>query len=555
MAIDIIIRETPAEGNVITETKSICPECNLVLPAYVYERDGKVFMKKTCPQHGETEELYFGSYDMYVKFSRYLHNGKGTEHPNVKKVGCDCPNNCGLCESHLSHTGLANVVVTNRCDLTCWYCFFYVKKGVEGAYVYEPTLEEIREMALNLRAERPVPGNAVQITGGEPTLREDLPEIIRAIKSSGVDHIQLNTNGINIALHPELAKIYREAGVNNLYMSFDGVTPKTNPKNHWEAPYTIDACRKAGLGVVLVPTVIKSVNDHELGAIIRFAQQNMDIVRAVNFQPVSLTGRMSKSEREKYRITIPDAIKRIEEQTDGEIDVDSFFPVPSCVPITQFVEALTKKPQYELSIHFACGAGTYVFREGNKLIPLTRFVDVEGLLEYLKEKTEELEIGANRYLVAAKILSKLPSFIDREKQPEGLNFAKLLYNALVRHNYSALGELHMRTLFIGMMHFQDKYNHDEERLRRCDIHYLTPDNRIIPFCAFNVLPEWYRDAVQAKFGMPIEEWEKKSGRTLEQGLYRGTLRRGQKVTNACATGAINGQRQDHKVVELQVKQP
>ncbi|MGC8593969.1 MAG: radical SAM protein, partial [Nitrososphaeria archaeon] len=118
-------------------------------------------------------------------------------------------------------------------------------------------------MVRTLRAERPVPGNSVQITGGEPTLRDDLPEIIRMIKQEGIDHVQLNTNGINIALHPELARVYKEAGVSNLYMSFDGVTPKTNPKNHWEAPYAIEACRKANLGVVLVPTVIKSVNDHE----------------------------------------------------------------------------------------------------------------------------------------------------------------------------------------------------------------------------------------------------------------------------------------------------
>ncbi|MEM0120092.1 MAG: radical SAM protein [Thermoprotei archaeon] len=554
MATEVIPVDTISR-HVITETKSVCPECNLVLPATVYERDGRVYMDKVCPEHGRTEELYFGSYDMYVKFSRYLHNGKGTENPNVRKVGCDCPNNCGLCESHLSHTGLANLVVTNRCDLTCWYCFFYAKKGVEGAYVYEPSLQDIKEMAEQLRAERPVPGNAVQITGGEPTIREDLPEIIRIIKATGVDHIQLNTNGINIALKPELAKIYREAGVNTLYMSFDGVTPKTNPKNHWEAPYTIEACRKVGLGIVLVPTVIKSVNDHELGDIIRFAQRNMDVIRAVNFQPVSLTGRMTKSEREKYRITIPDCIQRIEEQTGGMIPKEAWFPVPSCVPITHFVEAITRRPQYELSIHFACGAGTYVFENNGKLIPITSFVDVEGLLEYLQEKTEELEAGANKYVVAAKILSKLPTFIDKDNQPEGINFAKLLFNALVRHNYSALGELHKRTLFLGMMHFQDKYNHDEERLRRCDIHYLTPDNRIIPFCAFNVFPEWYRDAIQAKYGTPIEEWEKKTGRTLEQGLYRGTLRRGKKpVAAGCAVGALTGEKQDHKVIELQVKQ-
>jgi uncharacterized radical SAM superfamily Fe-S cluster-containing enzyme len=280
----------------IKMTQSICPECNRIIQAQIFERDSKVYMRKVCPVHGETEELYFGDYDMYRRFSAYWDDGKRQEAPNVKMDKCQCPTNCGLCTNHLSHTGLANIIVTNRCDLTCWYCFFYVKKGLEGAYVYEPTLDQIRDMVRTLRAERPVPGNSVQITGGEPTMRDDLPEIIKIIKEEGVDHVQLNTNGINLALHPELAKIYKEAGVSNLYMSFDGVTPRTNPKNHWEAPYAIEACRKANLWVVLVPTVIKSVNDHEVYDIIKYAKQNIDVVRAVNFQPVSLTGRMSKKE-------------------------------------------------------------------------------------------------------------------------------------------------------------------------------------------------------------------------------------------------------------------
>jgi hypothetical protein len=61
--------------------------------------------------------------------------------------------------------------------------------------------------------------------------------------------------------------------------------------------------------------------------------------------------------------------------------------------------------------------------------------------------------------------------------------------------------------------------------------------RIIPFCSFNVIPEWYRDRIQQKYGMPIEAWEKKVGRKLEDGLYRGTLRRGGHAAGCgCALG-------------------
>jgi 7,8-dihydro-6-hydroxymethylpterin dimethyltransferase len=526
--VDLQQEKQAARSNLIRQTQSICPDCNRVLPALIFERDGKVYLTKTCPEHGAVEELYYGSYEMYMRFSRYWKDGRRIEAPNVPLDICSCPANCGLCTDHLSHTALSNIDVTNRCDLSCWYCFFYVKKGIEGAYVYEPTLNQVREMARSLKAERPVAGNSVQITGGEPTLREDLPEIVRILKEEGVDHIQLNTNGINLALNPGLAKALKEAGVSNLYMSFDGVTPRSNPKNHWEAPYAIEACRRAGIGVVLVPCVIRSVNDGELGEIIRFGERNIDAVRAVNFQPVSLVGRLTDSERSKYRITIPECIEKIEEQTDGAISVEDWFPIPSCSALPNFIEALTRKDQYELSVHFACGAGTYVFKDpdGKKPIPLPRFVDIQGLIEYLDEEQEEVYSGTNRYIVAAKVLTRIGSFVDREKQPRGLSFAKLITDALIKHDYDSIGEFHTKSMLIGMMHFQDKFNNDEERLQRCDIHYINPDLRIIPFCAFNVLPEWYRDRIQQKYGITVEEWEAKTGKKLEDGLYRGTLRRG-----------------------------
>ena len=147
-------------------------------------------------------------------------------------------------------------------------------------------------------------------------------------RKHGFDQIQLNTTGITIGQDPALAVKLRHAGVSTLYMSFDGVTGGANPKNHWEAPSTLDACRKAGMSVVLVPTVIRTINEHELGAMINFGLNNIDVVRAVNFQPVSLVGRMPTRLREKQRITIPGAIKLIEAQTNGAIRKDDWASVP-----------------------------------------------------------------------------------------------------------------------------------------------------------------------------------------------------------------------------------
>ncbi|MEM3184983.1 MAG: radical SAM protein [Candidatus Hadarchaeales archaeon] len=501
----------------IKKTTSVCPECLKRIPATIYESDGKVWIKKSCPEHGEFEDLYLGSYGWYRRAERYAIDGRGVENPQITKEAPVCPEDCGLCRLHMSHTTLANVVLTNRCDLSCWYCFFYAQRL---GYVYEPTISQIEEMFKVLKSEKPIACNAVQLTGGEPCLRNDLVDIIKLAKSYGFDHVQLNTNGIRLAFNPELVKAVREAGVNTLYLSFDGVSERTNPKNHWEFPLALENARRVGLGIVLVPTVIRGVNDHEVGDIVKYAFKNIDIIRSVNFQPVSLVGRMPRDERDKYRITIPDVIKRLEEQTDGQITMEDFFPVPTALIISRFVEALTGRPMYELSSHFACGAATYIFRDNGKMVPITRFIDVEGFLEYLKQKTEELKSGKSKTLVKLQLLFSIGKFIDKKNKPKDLDINKILYQIFVRHNYDALGKFHMKSLFIGMMHFMDLYNYDIERVKRCCIHYVMTDDRIVPFCAFNVIPEWYRDKDMESQGISIEEWEKRTGQKLSDGLYR-----------------------------------
>jgi len=494
---------------IIETTKTVCPECKLIIDGTIYKDGDNVMIRKNCPEHGWTIEKYWEDYDMYMKMRRYNYYGRGFDNPNyiTETKGANCPFDCGMCERHKSHTGLANVVVTNRCHLSCWYCFFYAK---EGEAIYEPSLPEIEKIFRNLRNQKPIPANAIQITGGEPTMHPHIVEIISMAKKAGFDQIQLNTTGINLALNPDLGPKLRHAGVSTLYMSYDGVSKRANPKNHWEIPATLEAARKAGINIVLVPTVIRTVNDHELGAMINFALNNSDIIRAVNFQPVSLVGRMPSRLREKQRISIPGAIKLIEQQTNGVVAKEDWFSVPYIGGINKFIEALTGEYKYDMSIHFACGAGTYVFLDSdNKIIPITRFVDAAGLIEHLQRTVDEME-GKNRMerkLIAVKALLGFNKFIDKSKQPKSVNFSKLLMSVLMKHDFATIGKFQMKSVFLGMMHFQDEYTYDIHRVEKCDIHYAMPDGEVLPFCTFNVFPEVYRDKVQKQYSIPSKEWQ------------------------------------------------
>nr|QNO49680.1 7,8-dihydro-6-hydroxymethylpterin dimethyltransferase [Methanosarcinales archaeon ANME-2c ERB4] len=216
--------------------------------------------------------------------------------------------------------------------------------------------------------------------------------------------------------------------------------------------------------------MIRDVNDDQIGDILWFASGNLDVVKGVNMQPVSFAGRINQEDREKWRFTIPDAFKCIEEQTDGEITRDDFYPVSIRGPISYFGEVKKGEPQVKFTMHPHCGAGTYVYVENGKYIPITRFIDVEGLLEYLGEVAEKYDrTTINKLHVSAGIVSHITQFIDAKKAPRGVDVKKLLINALTKGTEDVIKQFHRKTLFPGIMHFQDPYNIDLERVQRCGL--------------------------------------------------------------------------------------
>ncbi|GAI15950.1 unnamed protein product, partial [marine sediment metagenome] len=365
--------------------------------------------------------------------------GDGVENPRTGEQR-GCPFDCGICPHHKSHTVLGIIDVTNRCNLKCPICF---ANAATTGYVYEPTFEQIKEMLRNLRANRPTATPAIQFSGGEPTLRDDLPDIVHAAKEAGFGEIEVNTNGIRLAKDMDFVKRLREAGACTIYLQFDGVTPEPTIKArgadilHLKFK-AIENCRKVGnIGIVLVVTLVKGVNDDQLGDIIRFAAKNKDIVRCVNVQPVSFAGRISRKERKRWRITIPDFMKAVERQTGGQIKTSDFYPVPFTVPISRFTGMYVGEEFVRFTCHEHCGAATYLFVEDGNIIPVTRFVNVEKLFGLLDKYATQLKKGgfAVKARVLAKMVGEVPGTIDMSKAPKGLNLPKILLKVLSTGSY------------------------------------------------------------------------------------------------------------------------
>ncbi len=143
---------------------------------------------------------------------------------------------------------------------------------------------------------------------------------------------------------------------------------------------------------------------------------------------------------------------------------------PFVVPISYFGEVKKGEPQVKFTMHPHCGAGTYVYVENGKYIPITRFIDVEGLLEYLGEVAEKYDrTTINKLHVSAGIVSHITQFIDAKKAPRNVDVKKLLNNALTKGTEDVIKQFHRKTLFPGILHFQDPYNIDLERVERCGL--------------------------------------------------------------------------------------
>jgi uncharacterized radical SAM superfamily Fe-S cluster-containing enzyme len=487
-------------------TKSLCPECLDVIGASIFEENENVMLEKKCRKHGSFKDIYWSSATQFKRFEKYLHNGEGVKNPYFSTTG-NCPYSCGLCSSHKTTTILANIDVTNRCNQSCPVCF---ANASSSGYLYEPSLEQIWEMMRMLREEKPVSCPSVQFSGGEPTMREDIVKMVRMANNFGFTQVQIATNGIKLANSQKLCRELAEAGLHTVYLQFDGVTGEPYKINRGFNALSlklkaIENCRAAGLtSICLVPTLAKGVNDQQVGNIIRFAANNIDTVKGINFQPISFAGRINKKERMEKRITIPHLLALIEEQTGGNITADDFYPVPFIVPISHFVNVNEYIPNVEFTVHPHCGTGTYIYIEKGKIIPITRFIDVEGLIEHVQELSsndhEWMGRSISRIKRIGSLVSALPNYIDLSKAPESVDVKKLFIDVLKNGTGDSVKEFHRHTLFIGAMHFMDLYNMDLERIQRCGVHYATPDGRIIPFCTYNTI---HRAEVERKFSMPL----------------------------------------------------
>lgn len=416
----------------IRQTRSVCPVCLENIAAELWmDEGGRVTMKKNCKVHGDfSVPVWQGAVD----FESWME----TVSPLSPGMGEGCPGSCGICAEHESGSCCVLLEVTKRCNLRCRFCF-----ANGGDEAEELSLDALKEAVTDIVSKC---GRVLlQLSGGEPTLRDDLPELVRHAKAAGCSYVQLNTNGLRLADDEAYAKALRDAGLDIVFLQFDGTDdeiyeflrgkPLLKIKER-----AIEVCGRLGLGVTLVPTVVPGVNSHDLGNLVRYAAARVPAVRAVHFQPVSYFGRHPGKPGDEQRYTLDKLMADIAEQTG--ISIESFMPSRCDHPLCGFHANYIVRPDGSL----------------RALSSITHSAKNRGCAR------------DNRDYVGRHWTRPAP-----EKEPEGTFAEEMDFD-------SFLYALRQRNLCLSSMAFQDAMNLNIERLHQCTLHVYN-NGQIKPFCA------------------------------------------------------------------------
>ena len=346
---------------------------------------------------------------------------------------------------------MAMVEITNKCNMACPVCFAdSCNQGIDiSLQIVKRKINRLHEVAGLV---------PLQLSGGEPTLHPHLLEIVEYARESGFRNIELVTNGIIISRKPDYLKKLVNKGLSAVYLQFDGLQTETYLKIRGcdmgdIRRQSIAVVRDAGICCTLAVAVVRGVNDGEIGDIVNFAIENIDTVRAVNFQSAT--------------------------RFSGRFIMDQKRPGYSVKELKQLICNQTGiAPEGFLSRelgHPECNAMSLVFVVDGKLKPLFQYLSRESIASFLGENKRSVildlfmgkEKFGRKHLLNPKMWKLLQEGFGIFGQPPGLR--------------SILDSKH---ILLFAKSFMERGAMDDERIDRCN-YAIAEADEVYSFCAFN----------------------------------------------------------------------
>jgi uncharacterized radical SAM superfamily Fe-S cluster-containing enzyme len=450
-------------------TTSLCPTCLRPTPATHIERDDRIYLRRTCPEHGTSEALVSSDAGWYESSRRFLRPGRKPAHAATEtEIGC--PYDCGFCPEHEQHACVTVLEITEACNLECPACF------AGEAHARHASLEDVDAMANAVLKAEGGEADVVMLSGGEPTIHPRFFEVADLVRSKPIRYVLVNSNGIRMARDPSFARGIAEREM-LVYLQFDGFTENVYRTLRGRGELlevkhrALENLAEAGARVVLVATVLAGVNEDQVGDLVRFGATH-PAVRAVSLQPEFGEGRYVPFDP-MDRLDVAAVVKKVAEGS-GIFTREDFIPIPCCDPV--------------------CTAAAYAYVSDGNVTPVTQLVPVDTYLDYVANTSMPNLSEAFRQ-DAEEIREALLRLFSKSNPAGSPGQAEAFACACgpLLTEIDKVDDLHERMFAVTIEAFMDRFTFDVDRAKRCCIQEALPDGRIVPFCVYNTLYRFARD--------------------------------------------------------------
>ncbi len=477
--------------------RAFCNNCHQLVPAEVVERDGKVFLVKDCQECGKTETL--------ISSNARRYNRKRSLDPGFDYV--DCRLQCVGCR-HKNQPNLVFVDITNRCNLNCPCC---INNTPAMGFLFEPPREYFEKIFDYLATLDPKP--SVQLFGGEPTVRDDLFDLIASARARGLP-TRVVTNGLKLA-DPDYCRRLVESRA-TILIAYDGSNPeiyKTLRGTAKALDLKLKALENIGrLGkakVTLMTLAAKGFNDTELPEFFDFCHQRRHYIRAIYFMPLAHTWDKKDLDLEPERTTTEDIEQIVDDAFPGE-EVE-FLPAGFLGQVDTLLKCLRVKPLPFGGAHPNCESMYMLVSDGTRYLPLSHFLkgSVYEVARALRDLSERLArrlpadgkpswaLRLRAFLGVAGVARRHFRF-DRVFKGKGLgklwHALATLVGFLVGRKSRLVFERHTNVqavLQLVVLPFEDRSNIETRRLERCPtgfVYYDPEKDEVahVPTCAWGL---------------------------------------------------------------------
>ena len=492
----------------------VCETCRRQVPCRHEKRAGKVYIVKDCPDCGPTEALISSDAARWqAKRDLWQYDPAGAR---VCRMNCDV---CGY--DH--HPKMLFLNVTNRCNMNCPICI----ANIPGmGFEFHPPMAYFERVLDGLSRMTPKP--TVQLFGGEPTVREDLFDIIELAQRKGL-RVRIVTNGLRLADEAYCKRIC-EAKVPVL-LSLDGMNREIYQRLR-RNPGAFDKKMKAFANLAkhctrkhtIMCCVAQGINDEQLGDLIAFCHENRRFIKDLHLIP--LTETWEEGEFETDVATNIEDVERIVNDAFPD-DTVEFLPAGLASHLKRAITFFGSPRLTFGGAHPNCESAALLVSDGERFRPVNHFLrmplndlgaevvrrakPLEKRLAHL-DPDRSLQRWRGRFLVLRALGGLGLRVLDRKKIFRGNSLLAMLRAAggvLIGRRLKDQLRRYTRfsdTLLMIILPFEEYHSIEGERLQNCPsgFAFLDPDTeqvKTIPVCGYSL----YRDELERKIADKYRE--------------------------------------------------